>query len=345
MEKASLSEKLNDLIFERELHKREIDALKERCEGYQSDDFAAWNDEVLWAYSQYFGYLAALKMRSVLEEAKKYGYLRAQNYSVIDIGAGTLGATLGAVDFCRDHGIIIDSLTAADKDLKPVTWAKERFNAFFEKAPELTEYFPQVDPSKNTLLILSDILSENNLQTQSWDSLQNSRFGRDFVKAIRSLSPDSLVLIVEPAHKRANQKLLSLRDLVSKEMSILLPCPHSDRCPALPQDEWCHEERSFDAPIRFTQLVHKMGFARRFLQFSELVLGKQDSAFGLQHARVVSRQLKNKGRHDKWLCQAGKRFKVSEVLRRRNETNGAYFDSERGDVLDSTSTTIPAAVK
>ena len=333
MEKISVSSALSDLVFDRESTKTEIEALHRRCEGYQKDDFAGWDETVLFPYSQYFGFLASMKMRAVLEEAYRWGYL-SDSYKLIDIGAGTLGASLGAMDFCREKGIAIHSLRANDKDLVPTRWAAKRFASLLPET-HLSESFPKTEKHENYLVILSDILSENHLQCHSWDSLQNSRFGRDLVRLLRSLSEKSLLIIVEPAHKKANQSLMKFRDLVSKESTILLPCPHQEKCPALQQDEWCHEERHFEAPFAFTQLVHKLGFERRYLQFSQLVVGPQNSAFSAEQARVVSRQLKSKGRCDKWLCRNGERFKVSQMLRRINDTNKAYFESERGDVLDS----------
>ncbi len=338
----TLSADLSSAIFHRAVTKAEAERLRLRCENYQREDFKGWDPAVFFPYSQYFGYLSSLKARAVMEELAQFGYL-GSSYRLVDIGAGTLGASLGIIDFCRERGIEIREHYAVDKDLKPLQWAKDHFSSYLSSTV-ISHNWPRPDrfnepstdqSSQTSLYVLSDVFAENSQYCSSFEQMRQSPFAQNLLKAIRGLSEKSILIFIEPAHKKANRNLLHFRDLLSKEISILLPCPHSQPCPAIPQNEWCHEEKHFRAPDQFSQLVHRLGFARRYLQYSQLCLGPQDSYFKSHHARVVSRQLKSKGRCDKWLCQNGQRWKASLLMRHKKSDNASYYDSERGTVLDT----------
>ena len=157
---------------------------------------------------------------------------------------------------------------------------------------------------------------------------------------IERATPNTIILLLEPASRLVNQKFLALRDLLCQKISILLPCTHAKACPALIDDEWCHEEHPYKAPSAYWNLVREMGFRRNLLQFSMLALGKQASQFKREDARMVSRTLKSKGRCEKWLCADGKRWKESQLNRNQNEKNEAFFEAARGDIIDCLSTGI-----
>lgn len=81
-------------------------------------------------------------------------------------------------------------------------------------------------------------------------------------------------------------------------------------------------------------MIRDLGFRKRNLSFSYLVLGKRPPAWMTHHARVVSSDVSGKGQCERWLCADGKRWKESQLLRAKTEVNAAFYDSTRGDCID-----------
>ena len=113
--KIKLSKAFEERTFSGVLKKREREALYRRCTSYQLENPEPWCGDLYRPYSQYFGFLSALKVKACLEELKSFGYLEtSQSFELIDFGAGTLGATLGAIDFASSGAIKLSSITAID---------------------------------------------------------------------------------------------------------------------------------------------------------------------------------------------------------------------------------------
>jgi hypothetical protein len=335
-EKVSLSAPLERLFFRRHLRKREIEALKERCESYQIEAPRPWTGDIYLPYAQYFGLLSALKVKSALIDLELHGYLKvwAQSpVSMMDFGAGTLGASLGALDFLKERNHKISELFAVDQDSRPIEWARGEFRDFLPKKIS----FQKPQNFDYSLIVAVDVFNEMGLRSEV---NPNSSWFKEIESWIERATPNTIILLLEPASRLVNQKFLALRDLLCQKISILLPCTHAKACPALIDDEWCHEEHPYKAPSAYWNLVREMGFRRNLLQFSMIALGKQASQFKREDARMVSRPLKSKGRCEKWLCADGKRWKESQLNRNQNEKNEAFFEAARGDIIDCLSTGI-----
>jgi len=339
-EKIELYPKLEQAFFSRSLNKREWEQLKRRCESYQSGEERLWNDAILPAYSQYFGFLSALKAKATLLELENYGYLKifqGKPFSLIDFGSGTLGGTLGSLDFFRAHPEYqLERITAIDRDLTATTWAQVEFSSFLPETLELHKNFTP-SPLSNTIFLAIDVLNEMGLMDEN-DSLQAEvSWLQLFETVIRTSNESSLFIFIEPANKKINRNFLRFRDHMSRHSTVLLPCTHQLPCPALETDDWCHEERRYRAPSAYWNLVHSMGFERSRLAYSLLCIGKQNSRFSDTQSRMVSRPLKTKGKCEKWFCGNGTRWKITQLDRNRSE-KASFFDAERGDILDSSST-------
>ncbi len=333
--KTSVSEELENDLFGNALTKKETEALRERCMSYQAEEPPAWSSRIFPAYAQYFGFLSSLKVRSVFHELHHYGYMdpvldHPSGFQLVDFGAGTLGGTLGAVDFLRSVGKKPSALWAVDEDTSPMRWAEERFKGFLQQSVTLftADQFKQNTCPKPTLFIAVDVLNEMGLPPRQ-EALE-------FVRSItQKLDEHSLIILIEPANKFINKDFLRLREYLKSELSILLPCTHSQTCPMLEsQRDWCHEERHYRAPSRYWTLVDNLGFDRSILQFSLLVLGKRNSVFTDQDYRMVSRNIATKGKSEKWFCGKGERWKVAELTRHKEDPNKQhFFAAQRGDVL------------
>jgi hypothetical protein len=340
-EKIRISESLENRIFDHPLKKRELEALRLRCESYQAGASKEWHGDLFRAYSRYFGFLSSLKVKAVLKELYHYGYLellRSQPISLIDFGAGTLGATLGALDFFRENKWKVSKAIAIDQDLKPIQWAAKEFEDFLKVDLGIRQTLPDSPELKNSVFISVDVLNEMGLLDEKFGINAEAPYVQMLKSLLHRMDENSVLILIEPASRHLNQNFLRLRDLLSKEAHILLPCTHEFNCPAVVQEEWCHEDRDYLAPSMFWNLVHELGFQRGTLSFSMLCLSKQKNRFKPTDARMVSRQLKSKGRCDKWLCSQGKRWKAGVLLRHRSEQNEAFFEATRGDIVDCVST-------
>ncbi|MDB5037487.1 MAG: Ribosomal small subunit Rsm22 [Bacteriovoracaceae bacterium] len=330
--KISLSEELEQLLFAPVLKKREIEALQERCESYQIGAPRQWSGDVFRAYAQYFGALSALKMKSVLQELDQYGYLNIWDgapKNIYDFGAGTLGATLGAVDFFKEKGAPIPNAFAFDDDPKPIDWARREFESFLPKSIQAKK----LNSFENSLIIASDVFNEMGLMSEREQIDSEGHWFKEIDGWIEKATPTTLIILIEPASKQINRNFLTLRNIISKKIPILLPCTHQKACPALLTNDWCHEERDYKVPSSYWNLVRQMGFRKGLLQFSMLCLGRQTSRFQQEDGRMVSRPIKSKGRCEKWLCADGKRWKSSLLNRNKSEVNEDFFEAARGDIV------------
>lgn len=328
-QRVSLSSELEEKIFGQRLKKREIDALKQHCEAYQANRPASWSPSVLRAYHCYIGYLTALKIKTSLEEMQQSGYLHALEspLRLVDIGAGSLGASLGAMDFFKDNHWEANRLLCVDRSLMATQWAAEEFQAFLPKKLYYQRQLPRLKNFKNHLILMANVWNElSEEEEEKWI---------DQISQWKAKCEDStFMILVEPSDRKNNHRFLRLRDRLSQDFSVLLPCTHQKACPALAQGEWCHEEREYQGASRFQELLQQLGFRQSFLSFSYLVLGGQKSRFRRCDARVVSRRLPGKGRASKWLCSDGRRWKESHLTRDKTEENQGFYDAKRGDVLD-----------
>jgi len=338
MPKFSLSHALENAFFKNRLTQNELKILKSHCESYQDLELPDWKPSILRAYSSYFGFITALKARSAIEQCFEAGYLKKQAYDIVDIGAGTLGASLGVIDFFNAKKLEVSSLLAVDKDQQAVEWASEEFKAFLPTNFGFRKRFPSANERRPQIIVYANVLTELGLKELGFEPHRSLKLKEFFLKPLKDLHEDSLVIIIEPSTRETNTNLLKLRDWIRSRFHILLPCTHESDCPALAQKEWCHEEWSYRAPARFWAIVKYLRFRKKLLSFGFLVLGKQNNRFEKAKARVVSREIPSKGRCEKWLCSAGYRWKESKLLRHRSTANQAYYEAARGAIIDCVST-------
>ncbi|TVQ79904.1 MAG: hypothetical protein EA369_03920 [Bradymonadales bacterium] len=332
--KVSLSGELEKAFFSKKIEQNQVLALKRLCEGYHRQKQSLWRESVYRPYSCYFGFLTALKTKRVFQELKVWGYLerfQQSKISLLDYGAGSLGGSLGAYEFFKGEGLSIDRVIAVDRDPRPVDWAKTEFAAFLPSEVSFAKRWPRLKKSSAQIHLMANVWNE------IWQN-PKSQFTKNWLAQLRLASRDDLFIIIEPADKLTNQRLLRFRDQLRNLTQILLPCTHALACPALAQDEWCHEEVEYSAPARYWELVRKLGFRKSRLSFSLLVFGQQASAFSETQARVVSQDVGGKGRCEKFLCMKGRRWKESLLVRDQNEKNQGFFSAPRGGVIDSRST-------
>lgn len=138
------------------------------------------------------------------------------------------------------------------------------------------------------------------------------------------MTDDGACILIEPALRETSRGLLALRDrLVAAGYFIAAPCLLQAPCPALARDrDFCHASAGAIAQ------------GRSRVDFSYLVARRR----GLAHEdnalfRVVSDPMKDKGRLRLFACGPVGRLLVTRLDRERSESNAAFEELVRGDLV------------
>ncbi len=326
--KLRLSEALASKFQHRKLKAEELESIRAMAEGYQNKLRLRWPERDFVAYQAYFGFLTALKAKSVVRELLQYQYLKDLNeLEILEIGPGTLGASLGIVEGLSEHKIKVSKIVGIDPQETAFRWAKNEYSEFLPRRTEHALHLPKRLDDHPRLIVCANVINELE------PNITDNPIVRWLETQFKEASGKNLFVFIEPAEFEFNQKFLSLRDRWREMIRILLPCTHAKTCPALAQNEWCHEERPYEAPSEYWNMIKNLGFRQRHLSFSLLVLGKRPSTFQMRQARVVSSDVSGKGLCERWLCQDGRRWKQSNLLRERSDKNQPFYESLRGDVI------------
>jgi SAM-dependent methyltransferase len=155
-------------------------------------------------------------------------------------------------------------------------------------------------------------------------------------QALRRLSPDGRLVVIEPALRETSRGLLEVRDrLLADGAVVLAPCLMQAPCPARTRDsDWCHAERAWTPPAEHAALAQAARLHKERLKMSYLVLGVSPAPHHpADRFRVVSDRLDEKGKLVRIGC--GPRGRHRLVLRERDraEHNRDFDALERGDVV------------
>jgi hypothetical protein len=153
------------------------------------------------------------------------------------------------------------------------------------------------------------------------------------------LAPHGTIMIVEPALRETSRALHQVRDrlLEAGSCTIYSPCLHQKSCPALLNpDDWCHEERAWDAPASIQEIDQEVGFIKDALKFSYLLLRKDGKTIVERRPdvyRVVSELRELKGEKRAWLCNELGRQEVGRQDRLASPQNEALDWWHRGAIV------------
>lgn len=153
------------------------------------------------------------------------------------------------------------------------------------------------------------------------------------------LAPQGTIMIVEPALRQTARALHQVRNHLLKQglCTVYSPCLHEGPCPALDHpDDWCHEERPWQAPPAIAAIDRKVGFIKDALKFSYLLLrtdGRTIVPRSSQTFRVVSELRELKGDTRAWLCNELGRSEIGRLDRAASATNTALDVCHRGAII------------
>lgn len=308
------------------------------------------------AYLRYFLPVNLAKVQALLDEVPG-GWteqLRDRPLRALDVGSGPGTGALALRDWLHHHDpdclkqlavVAVDSSAAALKQAHRLwtTYSREA-----DADPNLFTCEGNVERAANggwhdqveqrapyDLIILANCLNE--LFANAADPTeQRSAFVADLLQL---LAPRGTLMIVEPALRQTSRALHQVRDrlLQQKRCTIYSPCLHEHDCPALANpDDWCHEERAWDAPAAIQQIDEAVGFIKDALKFSYLLLRKDGKTIVERRPnvyRVVSELRELKGEKRAWLCNELGRQEVGRQDRLASPQNATVDRWHRGAIV------------
>ena len=220
-----------------------------------------------------------------------------------DLGGGTGAATWATADVWPTavRSTVVDwaepALTLgrelASRALPDTVWRQERIGQSLELPPA-------------DLVTISYVLGE---LTE-----------RDRVCAVRAAAEaGQVVLVTEPGTPEGYLRVIDARDqLIAAGFRVLAPCPHSERCPIAPGEDWCH----FAARVSRTSLHRQvkggsLGYEdEKFAYVAAVRSDTEPAAAGTAEARVVRRPQIRKGQVLLELCTARDALRRETVTKR-----------------------------
>lgn len=306
----------------------------------------------LSARLQFFLPRDLLKVHGPLAELHSVGALpTARRWRVLDLGAGLGSTSLGVARFAAVSGSAdgidvsaldidgealelfealsrnLSALPAAPLSLVTRELSLERLDPRTLGGPyelitiglALNELAPAAEPEQRIELLLARIL-----------------------QYARLLTEDGCLLILEPALRETSRVLHALRDRLFARGAapfVFAPCVGAVCCPMLQRErDFCHERLPCALPETLAGLASAAGLRERDLTYSYLTLTQRArslrelSTHGASY-RVVSGQLRSKGKREAWLCGADGAPRAQRLDRHASQQNEAFEAAERGSVI------------
>ncbi len=309
------------------------------------------------AYLSYFLPVNLSKIQVLLDEMPEdtQADQKADGLHLLDLGSGPGTGALALLDWLRQRRPEQTrrlTVVAADSSAEALKLAKSLWDGYcgetgttgarlnlceanLERAPGGSWGDPVKADAPYDLIVLANCLNE--LFTQAADPVA-SRAGL-IAELLPLLAPHGTMMIVEPALRETSRDLHRLRDRLLQEQrcTIYSPCLHERNCPALVHpDDWCHEERAWEAPPGIKAIDQEVGFIKDALKFSYLLLRKDGKTIvprRPQTFRLVSELRELKGDTRAWVCNELGRSEVGRLDRTRSETNAAWDECQRGAIV------------
>jgi ribosomal protein RSM22 (predicted rRNA methylase) len=184
---------------------------------------------------------------------------------------------------------------AAGARLPGTTWQRRSLRADAERSSPLTE--------EADLVTLSYVLGELDEDDRRTAVDAAARAGQS-------------VVVVEPGTPRGYERIIAARDqLTAAGLRVLAPCPHSDLCPIVPGDDWCH----FAARVNRSSLHRRVkggSLPYEDEKYSYVAAALPDVAGAPAPARIVRRPRLPKGQALLELCTVEEGLRAATVTKR-----------------------------
>ena len=307
------------------------------------------NDRLLgMAYLQYFLPVNLVKIQLLLDEMPFPQ--SAEKFSVLDLGSGPGTGTLAVLDWWHQRGLSQPlSLIAVDGSVEALKQARQLWDRYCGTANAKVAslqthegdlhqraWMEQVKHrAPFDLIVVANCLNELYADAQNPVEMRTTFL----TNCLSLLTTQGTLMIVEPALRETSRALLQVRDqlLQEKHCTVFSPCLHEQNCPALVKpDDWCHEERVWEAPAVIQQIDTEVGFIKDALKFSYLLLRQDGQAITERRPdvyRVVSELRIMKGEKRAWLCNEQGRQEIGRQDRLVSPENEAFDQWRRGAIV------------
>ncbi|EQD24430.1 MAG: Methyltransferase type 12 [Leptospirillum sp. Group IV 'UBA BS'] len=327
---------------------RNVSVIEELSRGFtQRDVPEAYMDDpdLRRAYGAYFGEVGLEKGAALSREIRNLRrpcFGGKDRLSMVDLGSGTgefarglseglLPEVAGGIDL-----LCVDRSREALKELS-ARWVRPAQISLRIRPcllPDSDDLFDEVETV--------DVLSMANLLAENEDRL--SGFLDLLAGFLERLSPEGLMVLVEPADRLSSRALLGLGDRLldlSPDLHILAPCPNDRRgpCPSLSSpDGWCHEDRPVTFSQSLTRTAATLGHIKDSLKMTYLLLARPlpgTEEPGPPSLRLVSQLHKEKGLSWGIFCNGSSLVRLRLLNRYRNDGTRAFARLRRGEsILD-----------
>lgn len=264
---------------------------------------------------------------------------------VLDLGSGPGPASAAVIDALAGIGGRLDELVLVDSSRKALDLAASILGYIPGGPASLTaveldlESKAKLPKGPFDLIVIGHCLNE--LWAGEPDALE--RRTELVERAAARLTPNGLVLIVEPALLATCRGLIGLRDrLATRSWRIIGPCPGSYPCPALTAgpERSCHAESPWKTPESVASLARAAGLDRNSVKFAYFFLAPKSILRGEpgeappEDRRVVSEPMLNKaGRLRYVLCGNGRLMTISARADDADIRAKGFMDLRRGDII------------
>lgn len=311
-----------------------------------------FNDPVLRSgYMAYFLPVNYLKFLYLLQQLKGKD-IPTGKVRILDLGAGPATASLAALSF---YSQLVRSkqlkdawldLTLIDQNYAILKDAKQMHDAYLEKL-NLTNiksdiFFKNYDFKRGGLDRLLrgvrfHIIFLGNVLNEFSDRQQQQAFVDELIDG--HLDPHGKIIIAEPALKKTSRDVQAVRDnLLAKysNLEVLAPCTHQEICPlnVVNKRDWCHFYMDYKANAMIDKMDKLVGIRKDFLAASFLLLSADKKRKKThEHVwRVISNNMKSKGKCEFVLCGARGRYRIEHLVKNKNFT---LENIKRGNLIQA----------
>jgi len=288
--------------------------------------------DLLGAYLLYFWPVSYVQARFCLDAARSAG-LAVSGGSWLDVcaGPGPLSCALFDIGATR--------VVATDKSASAL--AMGRIIAESQHRDLQTREWNSETPITHGDLYDGIVMGHGLNELWKSDPGRNARRAGLLRELCRHLTPNGMLLIVEPALKEVNRELLDVRnDLVRSRYRVVSPCFFSGDCPALADPSaMCYASYPWSIPGLVADIARAAGPDKSEVKMSYLCVQAPETAAPATRVkpryRVLSDHMINKaGRHRIVICGAEGRFTLSTRRGAGFPAEKEFFKLKRGDAIE-----------
>lgn len=300
----------------------------------QPDDYLI-NIDVYIAYLLYFMPVNMLKLPYLLREIDFSGQ---KTIKILDCGTGTGTFALSAIDYFTHHypDIRLD-MTLTDKAISHIDRTRKLFGSMLDTGDisanainyhtlDLTDIDNLRD--KYDIIILGNIINEIDI----------AKYPQILKKLNNLLEDNGSIIMIEPALRELSQKALRFRDEgINHGLFPIFPCIQTiekpSSCPALRDNDWCHQTHSIDQDKWISGIDKHTGFLKDDIRYTGIIFSKQKSINDANSWRIVSDMMGEKGLSRVYLCHDDSRILARRLDKNKSDTNSVWSKLKKGDMI------------